>query len=123
MSSRRERRKKLFQHPRPVAPLLHRQVQRGVVDVGRSASGEVRTISPRTRKIAVIAIIVILLLLLLSPKSPTPPALPDGQTLGTQSQKEFKPIELNNIQTTLPPVHVTGEGNLGKTLKDKLQVK
>ncbi len=119
MSTRRERQRKLYQSVRTV---ISQKPQRVPHDGGSDRSSrqnvQMRTISGRTLKIVAIVLIVLLLLFLISPKPATPP----GQSV-QGANTSLSPIDLKNIQTSIPPVNGIQGENFGKTLKDTLEGK
>lgn len=80
-----------------------------------------RTISPRAFKVIVIAIIIIMLLLITAPKPPVPPGAL-GEALGAQTRESLKPLELNNLKTSIPPVNTSTGSALGESLKGKFKI-
>lgn len=118
MSSRSERQKKLYRPVEPVIPSRQHIFKGPVIGQGSRLSGQVRTISPRTWKVVAIAIIVLLILFLTSPKPPIPP----GQDVKGASSS-LAPINLNTVRGSIPPVNPVQNGDFGKTLKDKLNLK
>ena len=119
MSSRSERRKKLYATPKPVLRIkssVDFATERSVP----SQSGQMRTLSPRMIKLIIIALVLIVLLLVTSPK---PPAPPGGVTAGV-SDMQLNSLDLNSVKTTIPPVQsTTSTSVLGETIKEKLELK
>lgn len=88
------------------------------VSEGSRSAAAIRTISPRALKICIVSVIVLAILFFLSPKPPTPPG---PNVKGASST--LQPIDLDSdIQTSFPSGTGTQGGELGNTLKDKLDV-
>lgn len=122
MSSRSERRKKLYTTPAPVLGKTNSSdfVKNRAVSPQSERSGQMRTISPRMVKLIIIALIILVVLFMTTPQ---PPAPPGGVTKGV-SDLQSKPLELNSVKTTIPPVQSTSSSNvLGETIKNKLELK
>lgn len=122
MSSRRERRKRQFQEPKPHAVVnADFKAKKDAVADRSVRSAEVRTMSPRTLKFVIIALVILVVLWLTAPK---PPALPGGQNQipGATTQEVLKPIDLNTIQTTIPPVNTSTGSALGESLKERMKI-
>lgn len=120
MSSRSERQKKIYRPVESVIPSRQQRIVKAqVIDRDSRSSGQVRTISQRMLKIIVIAVVILLVLWLTAPK---PPALPGGKAQDMSTQT-LKPVDLNSVKTTIPPVNTSAESVLGDSFKEKLNLK